>query len=248
MDEALKARGVTHAYRSGASSVPVLKDFDFDLKRGEFAALMGPSGSGKSTFLHLAAGLLVPEAGSIVVDGQDVTKMGDTKASKFRRTHVGVVFQAFNLIETLSVRENVVLPAKLNHQRVDERRLRELLEKLSLSGAERKSPLELSGGERQRVAFARALFMKPALLLADEPTGNLDAVSAQRICGLLSALNETESCAILLVTHDPLVAAAATRVDFLSQGRVASSFPTHHEPATISARYLETYGAREAAR
>lgn len=245
MDAALTARGVCHAYRSGAAVRDVLRDFDFDLERGAFAALMGPSGSGKSTFLHLAAGLLLPQRGAIRVGGREVTKMSDTEASVFRRAHIGVVFQSFNLIETLSVCENIVLPARLARARVDAARLKALVEKLDLGGVAAKTPQELSGGEQQRVALARALFMRPELILADEPTGNLDVANARRICDLLRTINETEECAILLVTHDPLVAAAASRVDFIAQGRLAASFPTRHDAAEISSRYLATYGVQD---
>lgn len=239
--EALKASGICHSYGKGGAKCEVLKDFALTLEAGEFVALMGPSGSGKSTFLHLAAGLLVPDRGSIEVGGVDVTSMGDTAASKFRRRHEGVIFQAFNLIETLSVAENIALAAKLDHVKVDAARVSELIAKLGLAGREKRRPAELSGGEQQRVAIARALYAKPEVILADEPTGNLDAQSAHAICELLKDLNRTERSAILLVTHDPVVAAAATRVCFLKDGVVAASFATDHDPAGISQRYLETY-------
>ena len=238
---ALKAAGVWCAYGKGETRTEVLKDFSLSVGEGEFVALMGPSGSGKSTFLHLAAGLLLPAAGRIEVGGEDVTAMGDTAATKFRRRHEGVVFQAFNLVEALTVRENIVLPARLDHVRADAARVAELVAKLGLSGKEGRRPAELSGGEQQRVAIARALFAKPDVILADEPTGNLDAQASHAICGLLRELNATERSAILLVTHDPVVAAAATRVCFLKDGKVAADFATGHDPAAISRRYLETY-------
>ncbi len=239
--EALKATGVCCAYGKGAARVEVLKDFSLALQAGEFVALMGPSGSGKSTFLHLAAGLLLPTAGTIEVGGQDVTAMSDAAATKFRRRHEGVVFQAFNLLETLTVRENIALPVRLDHGRPNAARVSELVAKLGLAGKEARRPSELSGGEQQRVAIARALFAKPDVILADEPTGNLDAKASHAICGLLRELNRTERSAILLVTHDPVVAAAATRVCFLRDGKIAADFATNHDPAAISKRYLETY-------
>ncbi len=241
MSISLLAENVCAAYGKGAGRVEVLKGFSLTLQAGEFVALMGPSGSGKSTFLHLAAGLLLPESGTISVGGQDVTAMGDAAATRFRRRHEGVVFQAFNLLETLTVRENIALPVRLDHGRPDVARVAALVGKLGLAGKEDRLPSELSGGERQRVAIARALYTKPDVILADEPTGNLDAKSSRAICDLLRDLNQTERSAILLVTHDPVVAAAATRVCFLRDGRIAADFATGHDPAAISARYLKTY-------
>ncbi|MDD6031741.1 MAG: ABC transporter ATP-binding protein [Kiritimatiellae bacterium] len=239
--DALKATGVRHAYGRGGVKTQVLADFALTLPSGAFEVLMGPSGSGKSTFLHLAAGLLVPEAGTIEIGGHDVTAMGDAAAAKFRRRHVGVVFQAFNLVDTLTVAENVALPLRLDHAKPDEDRLRTLLAKLGLEGKAGRRPDALSGGERQRVAFARALFAEPDVILADEPTGNLDVAAAKDICELLRTVNREEKRAILLVTHDPVVAAAATRVHFLRDGRIVATHETDHDPAVVSRLYLETY-------
>ena len=244
MDEdvkALKAEGVCRGYGSGGSRREVLRGFSLELERGEFVALMGPSGSGKSTFLHLASGLISPDSGRIEVGGVDVTALGDDAAARFRRRHVGVVFQSFNLLETATVAENIVLPSRLDRVRPDRARLAQLVERLGLGGAESRLPSGLSGGERQRVAIARALFAGPDVVLADEPTGNLDTKSARSICDLFSALNKSERSAILLVTHDPVVAAAASRVCFLRDGAVVESFQSSHDPADISRRYLETY-------
>ena len=241
MNAALKATGVFLAYGRGETRAEVLKDFAVEIQPGEFVALMGPSGSGKSTFLHLAAGLLVPDAGRIEVGGADVTAMGDAAATRFRRRHEGVVFQSFNLLETLTVRENITLSVKLDHGRVNPARVTELVGKLGLDGKEKRRPSELSGGEQQRVAIARALFAKPDIVLADEPTGNLDARASRAICEILRDLNRTEKSAILLVTHDPVVAAAASRVCFLRDGRLAADFATNHDATMISRLYLETY-------
>lgn len=239
---ALKATGLSHAYGRGAVKVDVLKDFDFELASGAFEALMGPSGSGKSTFLHLAAGLIVPASGKIEVGGTEVTALSDSAAARFRRRHVGVVFQSFNLLDALTVAENIVLPVKLDRSRPDRARLAELVAKLGLEGKEARRPPELSGGERQRVAVARALFAQPDVILADEPTGNLDAVASRGLCALLKELNGSEKSAILLVTHDPVVAAAATRVHFLKEGRIAASCETCGDAEKVSAKYLEVYG------
>ena len=239
--EALKATGVCHAYGRGGARVDVLKDFALELAPGAFEVLMGPSGSGKSTFLHLAAGLLPCGTGTITIGGPEGTALSDSAAAKFRRRHVGVVFQGFNLLDTLTVAENVMLPVRLDHGTPNRDRLDALLAKLGLAGKAARRPTELSGGERQRVAIARALFAEPDVILADEPTGNLDVVAAKGICELLRTLNADERSAILLVTHDPVVAAAATRVHFLRDGAVAASVETQHDPALVSHRYLETY-------
>ena len=202
---------------------------------------MGPSGSGKSTFLHLAAGLLSADAGEILVGGRDVVKMGDTEATKFRRRHVGVVFQAFNLLNEKTVRDNIVLPLRLDGAKVDESRLASLVSALGIEGALHKKPEELSGGEQQRVAIARALLAEPDVVLADEPTGNLDAKASRAICTLLGDLHKSEKSAILVVTHDPQVAAAAQKVHFLKDGRIAASHETQGDPELVSKLYLETY-------
>ena len=224
--DALKAMGLSHAYGTGAARTEVLKDFDLALAPGAFEALMGPSGSGKSTFLHLAAGLLTPSAGRIEIGGTDVTAMSDSAAAKFRRRHVGVVFQSFNLLDALTVAENIVLPVRLDHGRPSPDRLASLVKRLGLAGKETRRPPELSGGERQRVAIARALFAEPDVILADEPTGNLDMAASREFCALLKELNAGEKSAILLVTHDPVVAAVASKVHFLKVGRIAASCET----------------------
>lgn len=239
--EALKSISLCHSYASGPVKTDVLYDFSLSLAPGAFEVLMGPSGSGKSTFLHIAAGLLLPVSGRVEIGGKDVTAMSDAEAARFRRRHVGVVFQNFNLLDELTVSENIVLPVKLDRSRPDTGRLGYLLERLGLADKSSRRPAELSGGERQRVAIARALFPEPEVILADEPTGNLDVSSAKSICELLKELNASEKSAILLVTHDPMVAASAAKAHFLKQGRVAASADTMHDPETVSHRYLETY-------
>ena len=242
MDDALRATGIAHAYGKGAARVGVLKDFNLALAPGSFEALMGPSGSGKSTFLHLAAGLIAPSAGRIEVGGTDVTALSDSAAAKFRRRHVGVVFQSFNLLDALTVAENVALPVKLDRARPNLERLAALVRKLGLDGKENRRPPELSGGERQRVAIARALFAEPDVILADEPTGNLDVAASRTLCALLKELNASEKSAILLVTHDPVVAAVATKVHFLKDGRIAASCETDGDAEKVARKYLEVYG------
>ena len=237
--DALKATDVCRAF--GRRSV--LDRFCLTLAPGEFAALMGPSGSGKSTFLNVAAGLVRADSGRVEIGGADVTAMGDGAATRFRRRHIGVVFQAYNLLESSTVEENIVMPARLDRARIDRARLASLVEALGLGELLKRHPAALSGGERQRVAIARALFVKPDVVLADEPTGNLDMKSAREICALMKSLNETQRCALLLVTHDPVVAANAQTVHFLRDGRVAESFAPCGDPSAVSSRYLAAYAA-----
>lgn len=235
--EALKATGVCRAY----GRQQVLNGFELTLEAGSFEALMGPSGSGKSTFLHLAAGLLAADRGAILIGGKDVVKMGDAEATKFRRRHIGVVFQQFNLLNEKTVEENILFPVRLDGGRVNRARFESLVQRLGIADKVARKPEELSGGEQQRVAIARALMTEPDVILADEPTGNLDAKAAKDICTLLQELNGTERSAILIVTHDPVVAASAANVHFLREGRIAASYPTQHDPERISKLYLETY-------
>ena len=241
--KALKACGVCRKY----GRQEVLKGLDLEMEGGAFEALMGPSGCGKSTFLHLAAGLLAADAGSVEVGGEDVTKMSDAAVTKFRRRHVGVVFQQFNLLNEKTVEENILLPVVLDRGKGAAKsaevrdRLGRLVEALGLGGLLRKRPEELSGGEQQRVAIARALVAEPDVVLADEPTGNLDAKAAKAICEILRDLNRTERSAILVVTHDPVVAAAASRVHFLKEGRIAASVEPKGDAGFVSEKYLETY-------
>ena len=237
--EALKAVEVSRRY----GKQEVLKDFSLSIEAGSFEALMGPSGSGKSTFLHIAAGLLAADAGSVEIGGKDVVRMSDAEATKFRRRHVGVVFQAFNLLNEKTVRENIWLPLKLDGalgRKTEDGRLEELAKRLGIAELLDKKPEELSGGEQQRVAIARALIAEPEIVLADEPTGNLDAKSAKGICEILKGLGGKS--AILVVTHDPVVAACAKKVHFLKDGKIAASFETEGDPARVSEKYLEVFG------
>ena len=217
--EALKATGVCRKY----GNQEVLKDFGLTLEAGEFVALMGPSGSGKSTFLHLAAGLLSVDAGSIVIGERDVVGMSDAAAARFRRRHVGVVFQQFNLLNEKTVKENVMMPLLLDGSgRTAElqRRAELLLRRLGLMGQEEKRPEQLSGGEQQRVALARALIAEPEIVLADEPTGNLDAWTGAGILKILTELSSdtAQKFALVMVTHSPEAAAICDRVLTLEDG------------------------------
>ena len=236
--EALKAEGVSRDFGGRT----VLQNFSYTLPAGGFEALMGPSGSGKSTFLHLAAGLLSADSGEIFVGGRDVAKMRDGESARLRRRHVGVVFQAFNLLNEKTVAENIALPLKLDGRKVDRARLDSLARLLGISVLLDRRAERLSGGEQQRVAIARALITSPDVILADEPTGNLDSVSSREICELLRQVNRAEKSAILVVTHDPQVAAAAERVNFLKDGRIAASCATQGDAALVSRKYLAICG------
>lgn len=237
---ALNVTGVCRSY----GKQNVLANLDFTLAPGAFEALMGPSGCGKSTFLHLVAGLLSVDSGTIMVGGVDITKMSDAAATRFRRRHIGVVFQQFNLLNERTVEENILLPIRLDGRTCDVAimdRLSRLSESLGIADKLNRKPEELSGGEQQRVAIARALIIEPDIVLADEPTGNLDTQSAKSICELLRSLNDMERSAILVVTHDPVVAAKASKVHFLKEGRIVSSVETNDDVELVSRKYLETY-------
>jgi ABC-type lipoprotein export system ATPase subunit len=239
--EALKMTGVSRGY----DGRDVLDKVDFSLEAGAFEALMGPSGCGKSTFLHIAAGLLSADSGRVLVGGKEITAMSDSALARFRRRHLGVVFQQFNLLGGRTVRDNVLLPLKLDGAAIDdkvERRLSALASELGIGELMPKKAAALSGGEQQRVAIARSLIAEPDVVLADEPTGNLDLQSAKNICRRLQKLNRNEKSAILLVTHDPVVAAAAGRVNFLKNGTVVDSFDPASDASLVSRRYLEVFG------
>ena len=214
----VEARDLRHAYDRGR--VEALRGVSFDLGRGEFVALMGPSGSGKSSLMQLLGALEAPTGGEIRYAGVPVTALGDTAA--FRARRIGFVFQSFHLLSTLTALENVQLPmiGRLRPGAARARKARDLLEAVGLGPRVDHRPAELSGGERQRVAIARALANDPELLLADEPTGNLDSGTAERILDLLRALNRGRGLTVLLVTHDPEVAGCADRILYLRDGRL----------------------------
>lgn len=220
--KALKANGVSRNY----GKQMVLQDFSLEIESGGFESLMGPSGSGKSTFLHIAAGLLAADAGSVEIGGKDVVRMSDSEATKFRRRHVGVVFQAFNLLNEKTVRDNILLPILLDGKspvsRLKSSHLTDLTEKLGIADLLDKLPEELSGGEQQRVAVARALSCKPDILLADEPTGNLDSKSGDALMELLRFSHRFFEQTILLVTHNLEIARTAERIITLADGEIVS--------------------------
>lgn len=235
--KALSAKDISRSY--GGQSV--LSGFSLEVEEGGFVAVMGPSGCGKSTFLNIAAGLISADSGELFVGGRDVLKMSDSEACVFRRRDVGVVYQEFNLIDSMSVYENIVLPLKLDGAAVDESRLKVLSEMLSIGSILNKKAQALSGGEKQRAAIARALIAEPRVVLADEPTGSLDIANSRRLCEYLSNLKTVGKSAIVLVTHDPMVGAVADRVHFIKDGKIAVSHDTCHDAGEVSRLYLETY-------
>ncbi|MDY7040156.1 MAG: ABC transporter ATP-binding protein [Chloroflexota bacterium] len=222
MDTLVRAVGLTHRYEMGEGFVDALLGVDMTIARGEFVALVGPSGSGKSTVLNLIGGLARPTSGQVWINGTELSESDERTLTQHRRQHVGFVFQSFNLLPRLTAEENVALPLMFSGVAEHERRARarRLLERVGLGTRLNHCPTQLSGGEQQRVAIARALVGRPALLLADEPTGNLDTVTGTEIMTLLSELNQERGLTLLVVTHDPEVAGFADRIVKLRDGQV----------------------------
>ncbi len=222
-DPILSVRGVTRVFRSDAEPLPALRGVDLDIAPGELVAIMGASGSGKSTLLHILAGLDRPTEGEVWLGGTRIDRLSETALAVLRRTRIGVVFQSFNLISNLTVADNVELPALVAGLGTNEarKRSRELLERLGIADKAKQSPSRLSGGQQQRVALARALVNRPAVLLADEPTGNLDTATTRDVLTLLREAN-AEGQTIAMVTHDSRVASISGRILTMSDGRVAN--------------------------
>ena len=222
MDIVVRTVDLTRRFEMGDAHVDALRGVDLSIARGEFVALVGPSGSGKSTVLNLIGGLDRPTGGQVWINGTELSSSDERTLTRHRRQHVGFVFQSFNLLPRLTAEENVALPLMFSDVPEMERqaRARALLERVSLGQRLTHRPTELSGGEQQRVAIARALVGQPALLLADEPTGNLDTTTGAEIMALLKELNQEGGLTLLVVTHDPEVAAFADRVVTLRDGRV----------------------------
>ncbi|WP_280723446.1 ABC transporter ATP-binding protein [Kitasatospora sp. MAA4] len=220
---AVELRGVRRLYGRGDSAVQALRGIDLVLPRGSFTAVMGPSGSGKSTFLQCAAGLDRPSSGEVLLGGEAITELSENRLTELRRSRIGFVFQSFNLLPSLTVQQNVLLPQRLAGQRQDRRRAKELLTQVGLGEHGGRRPGQLSGGQQQRVAIARALITQPEVVFADEPTGALDTRTAQEVLGLLRRAVDTLGATIVMVTHDPVAAAHADRVLFLADGSLAGA-------------------------
>ena len=219
----IQVRGLTKTIATPTHSVEILKGIDLEIPRGQFAAIMGPSGSGKSTLLGLLAGLDGPTSGQIVLDGEDITDLEEDQLALLRGRKIGFVFQSYHLIPTLTAEENVMLPLELSGNAVDgTERARELLDSVGLLDRSEHYPVQLSGGEQQRVARARAFVGRPPILLADEPTGNLDTANGRMVLELLVTLNRREETTLVLVTHDQQISEQADRRITLRDGRIVS--------------------------
>ncbi|WP_405801991.1 ABC transporter ATP-binding protein [Streptomyces sp. NBC_01506] len=219
--EALRLEGVSKVYGAGDSAVTALDGVSLSLPAGSFTAVMGPSGSGKSTLLQCAAGLDRPDRGRVVVDGEEMTGGSEAELTKFRRRRIGFVFQRYNLLPTLTVAQNTVLPLKLAGRRIDKARAKEILTQVGLGDRLGHRPDQLSGGQQQRVAIARALVTEPSVVFADEPTGALDIRSARDVLRLLQETVRLYGRTVVMVTHDPVAASYADSVIFLADGRLA---------------------------
>ena len=218
--EILKVEHLSKVYGTGENPVRALDDVSFTVEKGQFVAIIGPSGSGKSTLLHILGGVDRPTGGRVYLNGQDVFAQNEDQLAIFRRRQVGLIYQFYNLIPVLTVRENITLPVELDGRRVDRERLRELLETLSLTGRETHLPSQLSGGQQQRVSIGRALMNSPAVVLADEPTGNLDSRNSQEIMQLLKASNRQYGQTLILITHDENIALQADRIIAIEDGHI----------------------------
>lgn len=220
--EILKVENLCKTYGKGETLVKALDDVSFSVEKGEFVAIVGSSGSGKSTLLHILGGIDRPTSGKVYVDGEDVYKLNETNLAIFRRRQVGLIYQFYNLIPILNVKENMTLPILLDSKKVDEKYLDELIEILGLTNRVNHLPNELSGGQQQRVSIGRALMNRPTLLLADEPTGNLDSKASKEIIELLKLSNKKYKQTIIMITHDHDLALNASRIITLEDGKIIS--------------------------
>ncbi len=219
------AEGVSRRYGEGEAAVDALLDVSTGFDRGRFTAIMGPSGSGKSTLMHILAGLDKPTAGKVVLDGEEITGLDDGELTRLRRDKLGFVFQFFNLLPVLTAEENLVLPLSIAGRKPDAEWLERLIETVGLGDRRTHRPAELSGGQQQRVAVARALVSKPAVVFADEPTGNLDSKASADVLALLRQAVDEFGQTVIMVTHDPAAAAHADRLITLRDGRIESDGP-----------------------
>ena len=216
----LEVRNLTKVYGAGESEVRALNDVSFDVEKGEFVAIIGPSGSGKSTLLHTLGGVDRPTSGKVFMNGQDVYAQNEEQLAIFRRRQVGLIYQFYNLIPVLNVVENMTLPVLMDGRKVDKTRLDELMKTLGLIGRENNLPNQLSGGQQQRVSIGRALMNAPSVVLADEPTGNLDSKNSQEIIELLKLSNRKYGQTLILITHDESIALQADRILTIEDGRI----------------------------
>lgn len=216
----LEIKNLCKVYGEGETRVDALKDVSFEVGKGEFVAIVGPSGSGKSTLLHILGGVDVPTSGQVRIAGTDICGLNESKLAIFRRRHIGLIYQFYNLIPILNVEENLTLPILLDGKKPDRKLLEDLVEKLGLGERLGHLPNQLSGGQQQRVSIGRALMNNPALLLADEPTGNLDSANSKEIISLLRKFNRENGQTVIIITHDERIALSADRVITVEDGRI----------------------------
>jgi putative ABC transport system ATP-binding protein len=218
--EILEVHNLSKVYGKGDTQIKALDDVSFSVEKGEFVAIVGPSGSGKSTLLHILGGVDTPSSGQVLVDGTDIFTLDQTKMAIFRRRQIGLIYQFYNLIPILNVEENITLPLLLDERSLDEVRLKEIVATLGLADRVSHLPNQLSGGQQQRVSIGRALINNPALVLADEPTGNLDSSNSKEIIALLKLSNQRYRQTLILVTHDHEIALQADRIISFVDGRI----------------------------
>lgn len=218
--EVLRVENLTKTYGKGDNMVTALDHVSFGIEQGQFVAIIGPSGSGKSTLLHILGGVDKPTSGKVYLDGKDVYAQDDTQLAIFRRREVGLIYQFYNLIPVLNVVENITLPVLMDGRKVNEQRLNELLDTLGLKGREKHLPNQLSGGQQQRVSIGRALMNSPMVVLADEPTGNLDSKNSQEIVELLKMSNQKYKQTLIIITHDENIALQADRILAIEDGKI----------------------------
>lgn len=218
--EILRVENLTKVYGQGENEVRALDGISFSIKQGEFLAIIGPSGSGKSTLLHILGAVDVPTSGKVYMEGKDVFQQNEEQLAIFRRRQVGLIYQFYNLIPVLDVQENITLPVLMDGRKVNQSRLQEMIEMLHLQGREKHLPNQLSGGQQQRVSIGRALMNEPSIVLADEPTGNLDSKNSQEIMSLLRESNEKFQQTLIMITHDENIALQADRVIAIEDGKM----------------------------
>lgn len=218
--EILRVENLNKTYGKGENQVKAVDNISFSVQKGEFVAIIGASGSGKSTLLHLIGGVDRPTSGRVFIDGKDIYTLNDDNLAIFRRRQIGLIYQFYNLIPVLNVTENITLPTKLDGRNVDERRLNDLLKTLGLEKRKYNLPNQLSGGQQQRVSIGRAMMNEPALMLADEPTGNLDSKASEEIISLLRLSNKKYNQTVIVITHDEKIALEADRIITIDDGKI----------------------------
>lgn len=218
----IRVDSLTKLYGMEEAKFAAVNNLSFTINKGEFVSIMGPSGSGKSTLMHIMGGVDKPSSGNIVIDSTDLTGLSANQSAVFRRRKIGIVYQKYNLIPVLTVRENIILPLQLDHKKVDVAFLNQLIQKLGLEERLDSLPNQLSGGQQQRVSIGRALITRPSVLLADEPTGNLDSANSEEIMKLFQKFHKEDGQTLVIITHDPSIAAQSQRLIQMQDGRIVS--------------------------